>query len=61
MAELMNPLPQIVAHFLLLVSVNMMGVFYNYLVDLAQRKAFSETRRYIRSLISIDEQKKKKV
>ncbi len=52
---------QFVAHFLLLAGVNLLGVSYNYLKELAQRKTFSETRRYISALIKIDEQKVKKV
>lgn len=51
---------QFAAHFILLAAVNLVGIFYNYLADLAQRKTFSETRRYIRSLITIEEQKEKK-
>ena len=39
----------------------MVGVFYNYLADLAQRKTFSQTRRYLISLTTIEEQKIKKV
>lgn len=39
----------------------MVGIFYNYLADLAQRKTFSQTRRYLISLTTIEEQKIKKV
>lgn len=39
----------------------MVGIFYNYLADLAQRKTFSQTRRYLVSLTTIEEQKIKKV
>lgn len=52
---------QFVAHLFLLFGVNMVGVFYNYLADLAQRKTFSQTRRYLISLTTIEEQKIKKV
>lgn len=52
---------QFVAHFLLLLGVNMIGIFYNYLADLAQRKTFSQTRRYLISLTTIEEQQNKKV
>ena len=38
-----------------------MGVLYNYLADLAQRRSFSETQRYIRSVAQIETQKGKKV
>ena len=54
-------LPQFASHFLLLLGMNLIGIYYNYLADLAQRKTFSGTRRYIRSLVSIEEQKRKKV
>ena len=49
------------AHFFLFLGVNMVGIFYNYLADLAQRKTFSQTRRYLISLTTIEEQKIKKV
>lgn len=39
----------------------MVGIFYNHLADLAQRKTFSQTRRYLVSLTTIEEQKIKKV
>lgn len=39
----------------------MVGIFYNYLADLAQRKTFSQTRSYLISLTTIEEQKIKKV
>ena len=52
---------QFVTHFILLAGVNIVGVFYNYLEDLAQRKSFSETRRYIRSLLTIEDERRQKV
>ncbi len=52
---------QVISHMLLLLGVNMVGIFYNYLADLAQRKTFSQTRRYLISLTTIEEQKIKKV
>jgi len=52
---------QFASHFLLLLGMNLIGIYYNYLAELAQRKTFSGTRRYIRSLVSIEEQKRKKV
>lgn len=45
----------------LFASLNLMGVLYNYLADLAQRRSFSETQRYIRSVAQIETQKGKKV
>ena len=41
--------------------MNMIGVFYNYLFDLAQRRSFSDIRRYIKAETLIEEQKTKKV
>ena len=52
---------QFAANFILLTSVNLVGVFFNHLAELAQRKSFSERRRYISAVIKIDEQKQKKV
>ena len=54
-------LVQAIAHFLLFAAVNMVGIFYNYLGDIAHRKAFSETQRYTLSLTQMEEQKEKKV
>ena len=39
----------------------MVGIFYYYLADLARRKSFSETRRYIKALITIEGTKSRKV
>ena len=55
------PPPQFVANTLLLFGVNMVGIFYYYLADLARRKSFSETRRYIKALITIESTKSRKV
>ena len=52
---------KVAADFALLVAVNVAGVLYYYLAELAQRKTFSETRCYIRSLVNIDEQRRKQV
>ena len=37
-----------------------MGIVYKYLDNLAQRRTFSETQRYLKSVGSIEEQRKKK-
>ena len=39
----------------------MEGIFYHYLADLARRKSFSETRRYMKALIKIEGTKSQKV
>ena len=39
----------------------MVGIFYYYLADLARRKSFSETRRYMKALITIEGTKSRKV
>ena len=52
---------KVASNFALLAGVNIAGVLYYYLAELAQRKAFSETRCYIRSLVNIDEQRRKQV
>ena len=52
---------KVASNVVLLVGVNIAGVLYYYLAELAQRKTFSETRSYISSLVNIDEQRRKQV
>ncbi|XP_019850469.1 PREDICTED: adenylate cyclase type 2-like [Amphimedon queenslandica] len=56
----LNILRESLSVIFLLASLNLMGVLYNYLADLAQRRSFSETQRYIRSVAQIETQKGKK-
>jgi adenylate cyclase 2 len=51
---------QTVANVLLLAAMNGVGIFYSHLADLALRRAFSETQRYIKSCAQIEEQRAKK-
>ena len=39
----------------------MVGIIYNYLADLAQRKTFSQIRRYLISVVTFQEQTNEKV
>ena len=53
--------PQVCANIIIFVATNLVGVFYNYISDTARRKSFSETRRFIRSLIAIGLENRKVV
>jgi class 3 adenylate cyclase len=52
-------LRQAIANVIILLVVNLIGVFFNYIGDISQRKAFSETRRFLRSLLAISLDNKK--
>ena len=52
---------QACANIIIFAATNLVGVCYNLISDTAQRKSFSETRRFIRSLIAIGLENKKVV
>lgn len=55
------PCLQACANIIIFAATNLVGVCYNYISDTARRKSFSETRRFIRSLIAIGLENRKVV
>ena len=55
------PWLQVCANTIIFAATNLVDVCYNYISDTARRKSFSETRRFIRSLIAIGLENRKVV
>ena len=55
------PYLQACANIIIFAATNLVDVCYNYISDTARRKSFSETRRFICSLIAIGLENRKVV
>ena len=53
--------PQLVANFLVFVSVNLVGLFVHNLMEHAQRKAFLDTRNCIAARLEMEDENEKLV
>ena len=61
MSFLFSFFPQLVANFLVFVSVNLVGLFVHNLMEHAQRKAFLDTRNCIAARLEMEDENEKLV